>query len=346
MQKTYLRMIVAAGILALTAFSRARAENSPIPPSDQGMIVLRNGEVIEGRISQIEGWYVADLSNGQIRIKTSDVDVVCHNLEEGYQRKRALIQVGNVQHHLELAQWCLRHDLLGPAAVELAEATVADPKNPAIGVLQHKLKKALEPPAQPSSPEMKSRSRPGPSNEELTKMVRGLPEKVIETFTQSIQPVLMNSCTGSGCHNSETGQGLRLVRIGAGRSPNHRITQRNLYSVLQYVDRENPGSSRLLLAPIGPHGTAQHAIFNEHQALQYRHLMEWVALVSQQPQLQSPATVAPAATEENAEVPSGKRNHPRKAPHDVRKDQPQPASDDPFDPEEFNRRNDASQAEK
>jgi len=345
MPNPILRIAVAVGILAFV-FSRAEAENASSPPSpNRGMIVLRNGEVIEGRISQIEGWYVVDLPDGQIRIKTSEVDVVCRSLEDGYQRKRALIQIGNVQHHLDLAQWCLRYKLLGAAAVELADATVADPANPMIGVLQHRLKIAVEPPAPPSASETKSRSRPGPSTEELDKMVRGLPYKAVEAFTQSVQPVLLNSCTGSGCHNSQSGQGLRLVRIGTGRSPNRRLTQRNLHAVLQYVDRENPVASRLLTAPNGPHGTAQHAIFNEHHASQYRHLVEWVGLVAQQPVSQSPATVTPASPAESSDSPSGE-SPSSKSPREARKSQPPPASDDPFDPEEFNRRRAAGKPEK
>ena len=78
------------------------------------MVVLRNGEVIEGRISRDEGVYIVDLPNGRIRIRQANVELVCSSLEEGYRRKRASIQVGNVHDHLELAQWCMRHNLLGP----------------------------------------------------------------------------------------------------------------------------------------------------------------------------------------------------------------------------------------
>ena len=146
--------------------------------------------------------------------RPADVDLVCTSLEDGYRRKRAAIQVGNVHHHLELAQWCLRHGLLGPAAAELADATVAEPNNPMIDVLHHRLKMALEP---PPAPETAGKSTSGPSNEELDRMVRSLPHGAVETFTQSVQPVLMNHCATGGCHGPQSDTGLRLFRVPTGK---------------------------------------------------------------------------------------------------------------------------------
>jgi hypothetical protein len=320
------------------------------------MLVLKNGEVLEGRITPADGVYVIDLPDGQIRVKPGDVEMVCRDLEDGYRRKRAAIQPGNVHHHLELAQWCLHHNLLGPAAVELAVATVADPRNPMTAVLQRRLKMALEP-STPAAP--RSAAAAGPSNEELDRMVRGLPPKAVETFTQSVQPVLLNECTGSGCHGPQSDGAMRLVRIPAGRPATRRVTQRNLYSALKYVDRDNPSASRLLSAASRPHGTVQHAIFDEHQASQYRRLAEWVGQVAEQPTPESPATVTPAART----APAGAwdlETRPRALSQEARKGQPLPgragrppgknAADhqsappptgqpaDPFDPEVFNRR--------
>ncbi len=337
----------------------AGAGDAPAAASDQGLLVLRNGEVIQGRITRDDDVYVVDVPDGQIRIKEKDVEVVCRDLEDGYRRKRAAIQVGNVHHHLELAQWCLHHNLLGPAAVELADATAADPRNPMIAVLQRRLSMALE----PATPATHKSAAAGPSNDELDRMVRGLPQKAVETFTQSVQPVLLNDCTGSGCHGSQWEGGMKLSRVAAGRPATRRITQRNLYSVLKYVDRDNPSASRLLSAATRPHGSVEHAIFGEHQASQYRRLAEWVGLVAEQPMPESPATVTPTSGTEPADAwdPA-----PRTLPQDARKGQPltgagkrpparrdadsQPAqpppksappaaqSADPFDPDVFNRR--------
>jgi hypothetical protein len=354
-------------VIVASMFAYARAEETLSPKSvDRGVLVLHNGEILEGRITHAEGAYVVDLPDGQIRLKDADVDLVCRSLEDGYQRKRTAIQLGNVHDHLELAQWCLRHGLLGPAAAELADAKVADPKNPMVAALQHRLKMAAEP---PPLPERHSPSAAGPSNEELDRMVRGLPRGVVETFTQSVQPVLMNHCMGSGCHGLQSGTGMQLSRISSSKSPSRRFTQRNLYAVLQYVNQEDPLASKLLSAAGGPHGPVQHAIFSEREAAQYRRLSDWACQIAQREPLEEPATVTPpaeAATSNLAEMPprvlsqeakkahplaasdhgqQGRKNNPRMSGTVPSKDfcKPTPTSPnqpaDPFDPETFNRQN-------
>ncbi|MEN6450559.1 MAG: hypothetical protein ABFC96_08720 [Thermoguttaceae bacterium] len=332
--------------------------------AETGMLILRNGEVLEGRVTPADDVYVVDLTDGQIRVKQKDVEVVCRDLEDGYRRKRAGIQVGNVHHHLELAQWCLHHNLLGPAATELADATVADPRNPMIAVLQRRLKMSTDPQAPTLS---KGPATGGPSNDDLDRMVRGLPQKAVETFTQSVQPVLLNNCTGSGCHTQADGE-LRLTRIPAGRPTSRRITQRNLYSVLKFVDRENPAASKLLTAAIKPHATAQRAVFDDHQAAQVRKLADWLAQLADQAPQEQPDTVAPMA-EATPEEPQN-RATPRVLSQEARRGQthrqfgktndrpnataaarpngaepsPKPntvgaaPTSDPFDPNVFNRR--------
>jgi hypothetical protein len=354
--------VVYLAVLASVGFLTGAEPTAAAAPSAQQILILRNGQTIEGKISQKDGLYVVDLSDGQIRLKPADVDLVCSSLEEGYRRKRAAMATGDAHDHLELAQWCLRHSLLGPAATELADAKTADPNAPMIIALEHRLKMALEPPSAART----STSIAGPSNEELDRMIRGLPRGAIESFTQSVQPVLMNHCATAGCHGPQSETGLRLFRIPTGKSASRRITQRNLYSALSFVDRDNPTASRLLTVPSGPHGTSKIAIFNEHQAAQYRRLVEWTSqLAGQSSTSDVPVTLNPAfmpATSGTA-IPTppqmlsqeARRAHPlpaagpgqiakRGTAHNLAK---QPAdtipsvseqSADPFDAEAFNRK--------
>jgi hypothetical protein len=355
----------AAVLVVLGASAALLAGAEPVrPPADQQILLLRNGQTIEGRISQQDGVYVIDLSDGQIRVKPADVDLVCRRLEDGYRRKRAALPTGDAHDHIELAQWCLRHELLGPAATELADAKAVDPTEPMIAALQHRLKMALEPPPTATT----GRVIAGPSNDELDRMIRSLPRGAIETFTQSVQPVLMNHCAVGGCHGPQSETGLRLFRIPLGRPASRRVTQRNLYSALSFVDRENPAASRLLTVPSGPHGTAKIAIFNEHQAAQYRRLVDWTNQLAGQPAnddapatlnpmfLPGPANSAPAQPPPQMLSQEARRAHPLPLPagaaqtarrgvaHTLAKQQADAVpsvseqSADPFDPEAFNRR--------
>ncbi len=354
----------AAAVLALLAPVAFLSGAEPTPPAsaDQQILILRNGQTIEGRISQKDGVYVIDFSDGQIRVKPADVDLVCSRLEEGYQRKRAALATDDAHEHLELAQWCLRHNLLGPAAAELVDAKAAEPNDPMIAALEHRLKMALEPPSAATT----SKALPGPSNEELDRMIRGLPRGAIESFTQSVQPVLMNHCATASCHGPQSETGLRLFRIPTGKSASRRITQRNLYSALSFVDRENPAASRLLTVPSGPHGTAKIAIFNEHQAAQYRRLVEWTNQLAGQPSISdAPVTLnpmfMPAASGATGQTPPQMLSQEARKAHPLPTAVPGPAvkrgaarnlakqpaevnptvseqSADPFDAEPFNRR--------
>jgi hypothetical protein len=356
------RIAVVATVFA-AAFSQARAQApSTAAPPAPSMIVLHNGEVIAGKITKMDDVYLVDLPYGRIRVKQSDVDLVCSNLDEGYRLKRNTIQIGNVHDHLELAQWCLRHNLMGQASVELADAASVDPKNPMVAALQHRLKMAMEPPA-PAGEKAPATLPSGPSSAELDRMLRGMPRGAVESFTQSVQPVLLNQCATSGCHGPQAEAGLRLYRVSGGAATSRRSTQRNLYSVLKYIDLANPSESRLLTAARKPHGTVQHAIFTERQAGQYQRIAEWANQLAGRPTERMPASVArkngpaevtePQFDDQPATLPreanKAQRLNGAKTPRTARRpgtpsrnaDDPAPASfdqpSDSQDPEVFNR---------
>lgn len=327
----------------------------PLP--EQGVLLLRNGQSIQGKITRAGELYYVALPHGEIRVKAADVEFCCRDLEQGYRRKRAAICVGNVQDHLRLAQWCQGHGLLGYAARELADAIDADPRHPMIGVLKRRLDLARQPPKEPSQP-AKPIDRP-PSPEDLDGLVRGLPSGSVESFKQAIQPMLINHCTAAACHGPDTQAKFRLLRIPVGRPPSRLVTQRNLQATLQSVDRQQPAASPLLTVPVRPHATAKTAIFTNRQVAQYQRLVEWVRQVADRPEAKVPATVVP---KEKPPVQAMAAESPGPGFHSPPADQ-QPAVEpklkdpfaetfplqpdlpgvqfvpiDPFDPEIFNRR--------
>jgi hypothetical protein len=130
-------------------------------------------------------------------------------------------------------------------------------------------------------------------------MIRNMPPGCVETFTGSIQPLLLNHCSTAACHGPQSKTSLKLLRIPVGRVTSRRATQRNLYATLSSVNRDDPNESPLLLAPTRPHGTTKTAIFTNHDAAQYKMLVDWVAKVSNYEGPSKPATVpatVPAAS--------------------------------------------------
>ena len=249
-------LIIFTLLVGLNSFLKAQG---PQAANGQQLLLLRNGQALEGQINRSGDVYRIALSDGEIRVKAADVEFVCTDYEEGYQRKRAAIPIGSLRDHLDLAQWCQQHKLYDHAAAELADAAAIAPANPMVGFLQRRLQMSTEP--LPDPPKTETSRDNSISNEELDRMVRGLPHKAIENFTQTVQPLLMNNCTTSGCHGPQSENGLRLQRIPQDLPAGRRLTQRNIYAVLQYVNRDNPLASRMLTVPTAPHGTAKMPSF-------------------------------------------------------------------------------------
>ena len=352
---------------AIILFCAAGAAGQP-PELGQGVLLLRNGQMIEGKITHADGHYQANFADGEIRLRDADVEFYCHTLEEGYQRKRAGIQLGNAHDHLQLAQWCEQHGLYRFATDELRDAAAIEPNHPMIGVLQRRLQMAMEPP-QPSA-ETAAHAGQGPTAEDLDRLTRGMATGSVEAFSQYVQPLLMNHCTASGCHGPQSETKFRLMRAAFNQPAGRRLTQRNLHAVLQYIDYGVPQSSRFLTAISGPHGPVRTPIFTDHQAGQYKRLVDWVNLVTRQPGgAEATASIVagkdampPAHAAEDAAAPrplsstanrarpllrpsrEGKPGPVRAASATVAEDAAAPADPpaklpkaDPFDPEVFNR---------
>lgn len=358
------RIIARAGLVAIVLGVALWAARGLVPvvaqpPSAsaegyEAIVLLKNGQTLEGRIVPAGDRLLVAVAGGEISVKRSDVELVCQTVDEAYQQKRARIQHDSVRDHLDLAQWCQQRGLLGAAARELADAMAIDPTHPMIPMVERRLNLALQQPER-SVAKVDPASRP-PTSEELDRLVRGMPPGTVETFTQTIQPMLLNNCTASGCHGPGSEQGLSLLRVPVGRTPSRRLTQRNLFAVLQWIHRADPAASPLLGAPIRPHGTAKAPIFTDRQVGQYQELVDWVYKVAQVPSpfnvasrrehARRPSRVVPANHEEplaaeGATASSGASGRfPRPTTSAPQHGEPIPSSvpADPLDPEVFNRR--------
>jgi len=254
------------------------AAEPPAAASEQELVLLRNGEVLKGRVLRDDGCYRIALADGEVRIRFSEAELVCRNLDEAYEFKRNRLALGRAEDHLDLAEWCLRQELPGYAAKEISAAMVLDPKSPRIEFLDRRLRQSLETP--PPAPAGKTAETPLVTNADLDRLVQGMPPGTVEAFTATIQPLIMNSCATSGCHGPGSKSSYVILRIPSDRTNTRRLTQRNLESTVQMLDYQNPQQSRLLTAASRPHGTARSAIFDP-QTVKYRQLYSWIALVTQ-----------------------------------------------------------------
>lgn len=271
-----LLLLVLAGPLA--------AEPLGLAPQE-GLLLLRSGGVLRGQITRAGDHYYVAFPDAEIRVKAADVELHCRDLDEAYQLKSSVLKPGQADQRLQLAQWCLRQGLLGYAARELMHARAEDPRNPRLELVERRLRTA----ANPSNFELTSPTEPAlrASGEQLDQWASGLPPGAVATFTNVVQPLLLNGCATGGCHGPAAENQLRMERTAGGRPLTRSITHRNLQAVLACIDEKDAAASALLTKPLAPHGGASRAIFAAHDLEQYQQLVAWVQAISRQPPVQA-----------------------------------------------------------
>lgn len=284
-----LRGRLAAIIAVCFCLASARAEEPlGLTPRD-GLLLLRNGEVLRGQVALIGDFYQVTIPGGGIRIHLRDAELFCRDLEEGYQQKRVRVNPALVADRLALVEWCLRQGLIGYAADELAEAIAIEPRHPRIPLLERRINLAITRPKD-------QRHQNGPpqtseSNDELDRLVQALPPGTMETFTNTIQPLILNHCSTAGCHGPAAKDRLRLTRTPPSRPPTRRLTQRNLAATLKLLDHANPEQSPLLINALEAHGTTKAAPLPQRDTIQVRQFENWVLRVAMGREPSKPPTV-------------------------------------------------------
>lgn len=371
--------LVAAGAAVVAGVLAAQGPADVSEPSP-AVLVLRNGEVLQGRVSRVDGRFRVDLDAGSLFVSAAEVELCCATLEEAYQLKASQIGFGQAHDHATLAQWCQRHGLDQHAEEELAISRRLDPQHPLIELVQRRLDAARAERRITASAEA-SQPNSEPSPLQLDEFVAGLPQGTMESFTRVIQPILLNRCATAGCHTSRAENAFKLDRPPSGMPISQRATRRNLYAALQLIDRAAPDQSELISPKKCPHRIDTDAMLSLSRSGQYRYLVAWVHALAGNPSGSSPPAASattgiavqaasfsgapPTASPGAVPAVAGPVKNPFAPPsqdiapgtsgaYQTQSGQlatppspPQtgPAAADPFDPEIFNRRFGTSPAE-
>ena len=135
-------LIVTAALTGILGIGAASAEPPLQLAPQKGALLLRSGQVQRGKITPAGDHYIVSVPHGEFRFRTSDVELLCNDLEEVYEHKRAQLELGKVADHVDLADWCLRNQLFEHADKELGYALAADANYPRIRLLERRLKLA------------------------------------------------------------------------------------------------------------------------------------------------------------------------------------------------------------
>jgi hypothetical protein len=249
-----------------------------------GIILLHEGGVLAGRITIRADRYLVAIGRSEINVPAGQVALVARSLDDAYQQQRQLIKHPTVEAHLRLAEWCLRNSLGPQAAQELIDARGLDPRHPNVALLERRL--AVLSLARSRDETLRDEPTPRNTSphaelKRLTDAAASLPDGAIEQFTRKVQPVLVNSCTTAGCHRAGGEQSFQLDRAMLHGLSNRRSTMRNLAATLELVDRDVPQQSKLLVVPRRSHGGMDHPVFGPRHDQLFGQLADWVATVTQ-----------------------------------------------------------------
>lgn len=241
------------------------------------MLVLKNGGILEGLVTRTGDYFLLTRGDdSEVRLPATDVEFACQDLEDAYRRKRSLVKPGSLREHMQLAQWCLRHELTARAADQILVAWTIDPRHPLVAAVERRLERVQSAVAQAASAKAPAAPHGYVSPSEIDEALAVLKPDAVEQFTIEVQPVLLNRCGAATCHGHASPTAFQLDRPTGRGTMTRRFTQRNLYSTLRQVDRQFPENSPLLAAASAAHGGAAEAVLGDGDSHIARLLAQWV----------------------------------------------------------------------
>ena len=184
---------------------------------------------------------------------------------------------------LRLARWCHSNGLKERALQEARAANEMRPDHPETAQLVQILQRLMLTTSSTALPAVPVGSLP----KTPTAAIRGatpldVSNDTFAQFASKVQPILLNACVN--CHSNGKGGEFQLLRVSEG---SHRATaQRNLISVLEFVNVEKPVLSPLLIKAVVAHGGATKSPLTGRQSVPYQSMQTWLEqMVANNPHL-------------------------------------------------------------
>ncbi len=105
----------------------------------EGVLLLKHGTTLSGFITPAGDRYVVLLGeSGEARVPATDVVAFVSNLQQAYEFKRSNLNA-SLASRIDLAQWCLQHDMPARAADQLLAAERLFGRQPQLESLHQRL---------------------------------------------------------------------------------------------------------------------------------------------------------------------------------------------------------------
>lgn len=332
-------------------------------PTDS-VVLLKDGQVYRGKVTSLESKLRIEFKSGAaIMIKTNEIELYCQTLEEAFKHLEMNSSLFDSSQQIRLIQWCIKNELPNEARQVIARmkkfglgTNELEQLERDVTRLEDRIKsriaaaKTIKDLPATESPE---KTRPSISTIELEKFIKQLPEGSYANFSNKVQSRLIYNCSATKCHDYRDST-LRISYYEKGRAVPKRMTQRNLFEVMQWIDTDSPLESRLLKAAVSAHGGSSSAPWVE-DSKHMKELTKWVFEVAGKPVAHDTTTVAnlPGETQPKIDPDAfqprigefrGQMDLPPSPINPLEKSEFKPI--DPYDPEKFNRESDQSKTKR
>ncbi|REJ91486.1 MAG: hypothetical protein DWQ34_01640 [Planctomycetota bacterium] len=298
--------LTAAFCLMPASLGAVAEENAPYPVQNGAAtengetryLVLFDGRVMQGRITERPGGYMLDSQRGRMVIPHDFIRLTAVSLEEAYQKQRDNMTKPGAGDHIALARWCNANRLYIEAEEQLTAALKLEPQRSEARQL---LKRVVQAAAEAEERSWKNsgfdtiEARPGRS-------APGISNEATEEFARRVQPLLVNKCGNATCHGRASSNTFRLENVKAGSRHQRLESDRNLRNILAQLNLDSPYSSPLLRKPQDNESLVHRGIFFGPRGEDQRKILnDWVELVASQ---QSESPVAPQTPSQPTPEPS------------------------------------------
>ena len=300
------------------------------PSMTAGILVLRNGGVIAGKVERLADQYRVTTADSELTLRAEQVEMFCQSMDEVYQRRRFQRTGSTADSHLDLAQWCMRNGMLEYASRELLDARTLDPRHRRLVLVERQLQLALKNREGSKGHRARSFSKKLPTDEDMNRVAE-VPAWAKKIFVRQIQPLLVDSCATSGCHHSGSQETFQLNRVAMDGAGHPGTTLRNLAATVKQVDWRQPENSVLLAHAARPHGGSEALRPAELERHQYQLLLSWVAQMAEAKRNAPVREIQLAEHQQSDSLDALPRIRQALLEEDS-------AEKDPFDPAQFNQR--------
>jgi hypothetical protein len=308
------RNLLMIGLTVLTSLGWATARDrvdadEPIsqdtsaaaPALPERYLLLTNGQLIQGIVSQEGPEYLVAQRVGTMRFPKKRVEGAFGSVREAYQYRLEQLPERDSDERMKLALWCLHLKLTAEAREQLNKVLELNPNHAQAKAMSVSIEQAAtravmrqrDPQVrQTRAPEMNGES-PGTLDSAMVRraqhglgisdqpVIFDLPTPIAlkraDEFARYVHPLLQSYC--ANCHDGQYQGSFQLVpmKSRADRIPGG--LRANLDATLRLIDPKNPSHSELLSSTLRPHGTRglrPRPIFPGSNDPTYKILATWV----------------------------------------------------------------------